>query len=110
MTFSLNLFQIVESKGPRKNEKSLLDIAELPVQCTGKMTNRDSLRQIMVRERICMSSLPVELLLRQLDLASIVGCLLCFSVVLSLLALVGRTCHLQRRTGMSLSPAGVCER
>lgn len=56
--------------------------------------------QIMIREGIGMSSLPVEFFLGQFHLTSIVGRLLCFSIIFSLLTLVGLTCHL----GWDLKP------
>lgn len=47
----------------------------------------------MVGEGIGMSALPVKFLLGQLDRTALVGCLLGFSVIFSLLALVGWACH-----------------
>ncbi len=54
----------------------------------------DLLAEIVIREGIGVSALTVEFLLGQLDGAAMVGGLLGFSVVFSLLALVGWACHL----------------
>ncbi len=54
----------------------------------------------MIGERIGMGALAVEFLLGQLDGAAVAGGLLGFAVLFSLLALVGRACHLVRYSMM----------
>ncbi len=53
-----------------------------------------------------MGALAVEFLLGQLDRATLVGGLLGFAVLFSLLALVGRACHFVRYSMMFFFDSG----